>query len=206
VITKLWDVSAKQVVGGYMRSAGATGISIRAHRGRKVAGVGVRFASADFEGGGDDPLQKLVRPVLHRADERITQEMGWYLGNIKYGVQALEISFQLFNKLRSKICVRQVAADNGTSHQTLRDLGGASEGVGTSTAESNGKNFGQCKIVEKLLNIIDKVKIIALGPVRAETIPRAVDADEKHAMNQRSLRVEVALKTAAQQPMKIPVR
>ena len=127
-----------------------------------------------------------------------------HLGNVKNGIQTFEVSFELLDKFRCKVCIRQVAADNGASRQALGDLGGTCESVGTSTAESYGKNFGQRKIIEKLLNIVDEVKVTALGPVRAEAIPWAVDADKKHAVNQRRLRVEIALKAATEQAMKEP--
>ena len=127
-----------------------------------------------------------------------------HLGNVKNGIQTFEVSFELLDKFRCKVCIRQVAADNGASDKTFGNPGCACKSVGASAAESNNENFGQRKIVEKLLNILHKIKVTALWAVRAEAIPWTVDADEEDAMHKRTLSIEVALKTAAEQPVKIP--
>jgi hypothetical protein len=128
-----------------------------------------------------------------------------YLGNIEDGVQVFEISFQLFDEIRCKICIREVAANHRASNQTLGNSGSTSEGIGTSTAKSDGKYFWQSKIVQKLLNILDKINVTALGLVRAEAITWAVNTNKKDAMDESRLRIEIALKTAAKKPMKVPV-
>ncbi len=51
---------------------------------------------------------------------------------------------------------------------------------------------------------MDEIKVAALGAVRAEAVPWTVHGDEEHAMHERRLRIEIALKAAAKKPMKIP--
>jgi hypothetical protein len=59
-----------------------TSIRASAHRRRKFAGVGVRFASADLEGGGDDPLlERVTLGATKRTEQQSKQTL--HLGNIK---------------------------------------------------------------------------------------------------------------------------